>query len=136
MTAMAFVQQFKSFWQNPRVDDLPNLLHDDVTLIQAILRPMQGIQAGQAGFQRLFNWIPDLHAELDHWTVKENHVFLELRLIGTLAGQTVEWPVVDYFILEGEKAIHRVSYFDTLPLVIRICKSPSAILDFLRFRFS
>ncbi|AMC50236.1 hypothetical protein RN06_1783 [Mycobacterium tuberculosis variant bovis BCG] len=53
-------------------------------------------------------------------------VFIEFRLIARLGSEVVEWPVVDRFLLRGDKAVERVSYFDSLPLLIKVVKHPSA----------
>jgi hypothetical protein len=38
----------------------------------------------------------------------------------------VEWPVVDRIVLRGAKASKRVSFFDPLPLLSKVGKTPSS----------
>jgi hypothetical protein len=44
----------------------------------------------------------------------------------------VEWPVVDRFVMRGDKAAERVTYFDALPLILQLLQSPSALLRWWR----
>jgi hypothetical protein len=53
-------------------------------------------------------------------------LFIEFRLIATIGGKRIEWPVVDRFVMRGDKAAKRVTYFDALPLVVRLLTTPSA----------
>ena len=124
--AEGFVKRFAEFWAAPSPEKMPALLTSDVVLIQPMSRPMVGIEAAQAEFRKLFAWLPDLHAIVDAWGANGSALFIEFRLIATIGGRPVEWPVVDRFVLRGDKAEKRVTYFDALPLVIRLLKTPSA----------
>ena len=71
--------------------------------------------------------VPDLRAVVDRWSADGDAVFIEFRLRGTIGRRVVEWPAVDRFTLRGDLAIERVSYFDGLPLLGRLLRSPRVL---------
>jgi hypothetical protein len=109
-----FVRRFSEFWTDPSPEKMGALLTPDVTLIQPLSPPMRGLEAAHAEFGKLFAWLPDLRS------------FIEFRLMATVGGKRLEWPVVDRFVLRGDKAEKRVTYFDAMPLVPELLRSPSA----------
>ena len=121
-----FVKRFADFWAAPSPEKMSTLLTADVVLIQPLSAPMHGLEAAQAEFRKLFSWLPDLHAIIDDWGANGPALFIEFRLVATIGGERVEWPVVDRFVMRGDKATRRVTYFDALPLVLRLLKTPSA----------
>ena len=121
-----FVKRFSEFWADPSPEKMSMLLTSDVVLIQPLSAPMSGIEAAQAEFRKLFSWLPDLRATVDGWGVNGPGLFIEFRLMATIGGRRMEWPVVDRFVMRGDRAVRRVSYFDALPLVVRMLKTPSA----------
>lgn len=114
----AFVEGFADFWKAPSPDRLTDHLHPDVVLVRPLSPPRHGLGAAQREFTRILGLLPDLHGEVDRWSQAGDVVFIEFRLIARLGSEVVEWPVVDRFLLRGDKAVERVSYFDSLPLLI------------------
>lgn len=121
-----FVKRFAAYWADPDPDKMATILTPDVVLIQPLSRPMHGLDAARAEFARLFAWLPDLRAEIDDWGANGATLFIEFRLSATVGGRPLEWPVVDRFTLTGDKASRRVTYFDALPLMMRVLASPRA----------
>lgn len=122
-----FVQKFADFWAAPKAERMSEILTDDVTLIQPLSYPMEGLTAAQDEFRLLFQWIPDLRGETTHWGGQGDTLFIEHTLRGTLGRNTkLEWPMVDRFVLVGDKACTRITYFDTGPLMWALVKTPSA----------
>ncbi len=130
--AARFVERFQAYWSNPDPADLRDILTDDVRLVQPLAPPAQGIDAAIASFRRLFARFPDLRATVDRWRGDDDCVFIEFRLRTTLAGRVLEWPAVDRFTLRGDKASERVSYFDGLPLALRMLRHPGVAWRVLR----
>jgi len=124
--AEAFVRRFAEFWTDPSPEKMGTLLTPDVVLIQPLSAPMQGLEAAQAEFRKLFAWLPDLRAEVDAWGSNGEDLFIEFRLMATAGGRRLEWPVVDRFVMRGDRAAKRVTYFDALPLLLRLLGSPGA----------
>ena len=127
-----FVRRFANFWADTSTEKMSTLLTSDVLLIQPLSAPMSGLEAARAEFSKLFAWLPDLRATIDGWGVNGSALFIEFRLAATVGGKRVEWPVVDRFVMRGNKASKRVSYFDALPLVLQLLKTPSAWLGWWR----
>ena len=121
-----FVKRFSIFWADPSPEKMGTLLTPDVVLIQPLSAPMHGLDAAQAEFRKLFAWLPDLRATVDGWGANGDALFIDFRLHATVGGRRLEWPVVDRFVMRGDKAEKRVSYFDALPLLLAILKTPSA----------
>lgn len=135
MTATrVFVEGFADFWKAPVPERLQDLLHDDVVLRQPLSPTRRGLPAAQREFARLLSLLPDLHAEVDRSSQTGDVLFIEFRLIARIGNETVEWPATDRFLMRGDKAAERVSYFDSLPLVIKLLKHPSIWLGLLRQR--
>ncbi len=130
--AQDFVQRFAEFWADPSPEKMGALLTPDVVLIQPLSAPMHGLDAARTEFGRLFAWLPDLRATVDAWGASGPDLFIEFRLAATVGGRRVEWPVVDRFVLRGDKAVKRVTYFDALPLLLRVLVTPSAWLAWWR----
>lgn len=127
-----FVQRFQSYWENPSPERMGELLTDDVVLIQPLAEPLVGLEACQEEFRRLFGWLSDLRGQVDHWAHRDGALFIEFRLSATLKEELVEWPVVDRFTLRDGLATRRVTYFDPLPLLARVGKTPSSWFDWWR----
>ena len=124
--AERFVAAFQDYWTAPSPERMTELLTDDVVLIQPLAEPMVGIEAAQAEFRRLLDWLPDLRAEVDHWAYRDGILFIEFRLSATLKGEHVEWPVVDRFTFRDGLANKRITWFDPLPLLAKVGKKPSS----------
>ena len=130
--AEEFVKRFADFWADPSPEKMSALLTPDVVLIQPLSAPMHGLEAAQAEFRKLFAWLPDLRATVDGWGGNGSNLFIEFRLHATVGGRRLEWPVVDRFVLRGDKAEKRVSYFDALPLLLRLLATPGGWLAWWR----
>lgn len=129
-----FVARFAEYWRRPDPDSLGRVLTDDVRLAQPLGPTTHGLPAARRAFAVLLAWLPDLHAEVDRWRGNGDTVFIEFRLIATLTGRPYSWPAVDRFTLRGDLACERVSYFDGLPLALKILRHPSLWLARFRAR--
>jgi hypothetical protein len=131
--AERFVEGFRRYWAAPSLAGFDELLADDVTLVQPLAPVMRGLPAVRAGFAPIFTWLPDLHGEVDRWSVAGEALFIEFRLRATIGGRPFEWPVVDRFVLGADgRATSRVTYFDPLPLLGVALARPSGWLQLLR----
>lgn len=127
MDAIAdFVARFADFWKTPSPERLAELLMEDVVLNQPLARPMHGLKAAQAEFTKIFGWLPDLRVDVDRWCGSGDTVFIEIRLRASFAGRLHEWPGVDVFTLRGDRAIERVTYYDSVPLALRLLRHPAS----------
>ena len=130
-----FVDAFEAFWRMPSLDGLDGILSHDVVLRQPLGPTTHDLAAGKRAFSRIFTAIPDLHGVVDRWAATEDGVFIEFRLMGTVGGRPIEWPVVDRFVLQNGLAAERISYFDPAPLLRAVLTRPTSWWRFLRSRF-
>lgn len=119
-----FVENFIDFWRYPSPERLPEILHDDVILTQPLASPMRGLAAAQDEFRRIWQWLPDLRADVDRWCGENDLVFVEFRLHASVGNKVVEWPNVDRFLLRDEKAAARMNYFDPLAVLRALPRDP------------
>lgn len=134
-----YVARWRRAWSHGRVEPCLSehaaTIRDHETLY---VGPLFDAVTGEAGmramFGRVFALIPDLQAELDHWTVAPGLAFIEFTLRGTLGGKPISWRAVDRMELDGEKLVTRESYFDPLPILIAVLTRPRAWPRLLRLR--
>src|SRR3954447_12819899 len=122
--AAEFVQRFAAAWSKCDPDALVELLDEDVVLVQPMMPSTRGRAASRAAFARLFELIPDLRATVHRWAAGDDALYIEFTLAGTFGGREVSWPAVDRFILRDGHGVSRVSYFDPLPLVLKMLTRP------------
>ncbi len=128
-----FVEGFRRFWAAPSLEKLPALLSKDVLLNQPLAPPMRGLDEVRGEFRPIFEWLPDFRGEVDRWAANGNVILIELRLRATIGGKPFEWPLVDRFVLGDDGlATERVTYFDSLPLILAVATRPSTWSSFLR----
>ena len=122
-----FVEKFIDYWSAPTAERMSEILTTDVTLIQPLSHPMIGLTAAQEEFRRLLKWLPDLRADITNWGENGSTLFITFTLSASLGRNTkLHWPVIDQFELDGSKARKRITYFDTLPLLWTMIRTPSA----------
>lgn len=121
-----FVRRFESVWANPDPDALNGLVHADIEFIQPMEAPVHGHREAAAFWRRLLTLIPDIRGEVISWGLREDRVYLELRMDGTLGGKTIEWMVLDRILLEDGRVRQRIAYFNPLPLVLALLTRPRA----------
>ena len=140
--AARWVAHFAEGWRAPRGADafarhFRPVLAEDIRLIQPQLPTLVGRRAFEQRFVRpVFALIGDLHGEVERWAARDETIYIELVLSGTLAGRPISWRVCDRVMLRGELAVERESYFDPTPLVRAIATRPRAWPRYLRIRAS
>jgi SnoaL-like domain len=137
-TAATWVRDFAAGWRDPAGPEefaahFEELVDPDFRLVQPMLPPVQGIEHWREGFVRpIFAALPDLHAEVDGWASSGDTVYIEFTMIATVGSREVRWPAVDRFTLRAGRPVERVSYFDPMPLVRAVARSPRAWPRILR----
>jgi ketosteroid isomerase-like protein len=122
--AAKFAQQFTDVWSSSDPDKFAALWSDDIVLIQPMMRTLRGKRDCLAGFERLFALVPDLHAEVHRVGHGKQELFIEFTLSGTYGGKPIAWDAVDRITFTNGLVAERVSYFDTVPLVMKLLSRP------------
>ena len=132
-----FVEFFAALWRIGATDperffaDCGARMTPDARLIQPLAPVARGPEGMRRTFAPIFEAIPDLRSEVNHWGATEDGVLIEHTLSGTLGGRPIRWTAVDRFILRGELFEERRAYFDPLPLVGAMLTRPRASLKLL-----
>jgi len=134
--AAEFVARFAKTWADPSPERLNELVHPDVVFVQPIEPVVRGHAMASAFWRRLFTLIPDLRGEVISWAHREDVVFIEVRLHGTLGGRPIEWVSVDRILLDSGKVRQRVANFNPLPLIRALALRPAALVGFIKTRLS
>jgi ketosteroid isomerase-like protein len=133
--ASAFVERFAEAWGASDVERLLALLADDIVLKQPILPTSVGKAAARDAFTRLFVAFPNLTADVHRWAAEGSDlVFIEFTLNCDFGGRELSWSAVDRFRLRDGLALERVSYFDALPLLLKILGRPQGWRGLARAR--
>jgi hypothetical protein len=136
----AWVEGFAEGWRAPRDPDafaahFRPLLSPSVRLIQPRLPATVGYGAFEERFVApLFALIPDLHGEVERWAARDDTLYIELTLRGSLGRRSFSLRACDRITLRDGLAVERESYFDPAPLLAAIAATPRAWPRFLRLR--
>lgn len=109
-----WVDAFIYVWDQPRkrLERLLALLDENIFLKIPSSPPSRGKAEARSEFLRIFHNMPDLRADIHHWSVRGNILFIELTFHTTIGGQDVSWNNVDRFIFRDGVAIEREAFFD------------------------
>ena len=133
--AADFARRFGEFWAAPAPERLGSLLAGDVRLVAPMTPVTHTLADGERAFAGIFDLIPDLTAEVHGWGPTESGVLIDFTLSGTAGGAPISWPAVDRIAIgEDGLATERVSYFDSMPLILAVARRPRVWPGFLRSR--
>jgi ketosteroid isomerase-like protein len=138
--AQEWVASFAEGWRarrgpNAFVAHFRQLLAEDVRLIQPRLPTIVGYADFERRFVRpLFALIPDLHGEVERWAAREDTLYIELALRGTLGRRELAWRACDRIVLRDGLAVERESYYDPTPLLAALARTPRSWPRFIRLR--
>jgi hypothetical protein len=135
--AADFARRFAEFWAAPSPDLLDDLLAEDVRLVAPMTPVTHNLADGKRAFATIFDLIPDLTAEVHGWGATESGVLIDFTLSGSAGGAPISWAAVDRIAIgEDGLATERISYFDSLPLILAVARRPRAWPGFLRSRLA
>lgn len=128
-----FVERFAAFWRAPSPGGLDVLLAPRVRLVAPLTPTTETLADGKRAFAGLLELAPDLTADVHRWGPTDAGVLIEFTLSGSASGAALSWPAVDRIALGGDGlATERISYFDSLPLVLTALRHPRTWSGFLR----
>lgn len=137
-----WVASFAEGWRARRGPDafvahFRQLLAEDVRLIQPQLPAIVGYADFERRFVRpLFSLIPDLYGEVERSAAREDTLYIELTLRGTLGRRAISWRACDRIALCDGIAVERESYYDATPLLAALARSPRSWPRFARLRMA
>ncbi|MGH2965960.1 MAG: nuclear transport factor 2 family protein [Solirubrobacterales bacterium] len=131
--ATTFVEKFIAAWSDPKVELLQELTHPDVVLVQPMMPRMEGREAAREGFGRLLALFPGIRGEVLRWSAEDNLVMIEMRMTVPAGSRPLAWDLVDRIKLEGGLVRERITYMDSLPIVLGILTRPSLWPPMVRF---
>jgi hypothetical protein len=137
-SAEEWVEDFTRGWRAPGgaqafASHFREMLAEDVRLIQPQLPAIVGRRAFEEEFVRpLFAIMPDVRGEVERWAARGDELFIEMTLHGTLGGRRLSWRVCDRVTLRDGVAVERESYFDSLPLLVAVVRTPRSWPRYLR----
>ena len=137
-SAEEWVEDFTRGWRAPGgpqafASHFREMLAEDVHLIQPQLPAIVGRRAFEEEFVRpLFALMPDVRGEVERWAARGEELFIEMTLHGTLGGRRLSWRVCDRVTLRDGVAVERESYFDSLPLLAAVVRTPRSWPRYLR----
>jgi hypothetical protein len=135
--AADFVRRFEEFWTAPAPDRLGTLLAADVRLIAPMTPATDTLEEGKRAFATIFALVPDLTGEVNSWGATEAGVMIHITLSGSAGGSPISWRAIDRISIGADGlATERVSYFDSLPLILTVARRPRVWPGFLRSRLS
>ena len=133
--AADFVGRFAEFWTAPAPDRLGELLAPDVRLVAPLTPTTATLEDGERAFATVFALVPDLTGEVNSWGATEAGVMIDLTVSGTAGGSPISWRVIDRIAIGADGlATERVSFFDSLPLILTVARRPRVWPGFLRSR--
>jgi SnoaL-like domain len=133
--AADFVRRFEEFWASRSLDLLDGMFTEDARLQAPMTPTTHSLTAAKRAFADVFELIPDLSVEVHGWGATDSGVLINFTLRGSAGGAPVSWTAVDRFaIREDGLATERVSYFDSLPLMLTVARRPRAWPGFVRSR--
>ncbi|HEY7150173.1 MAG TPA: nuclear transport factor 2 family protein [Solirubrobacterales bacterium] len=131
--AAAFVEKFIAAWADPTVEKLQELTHPDVVLEQPMMPRMVGKEGAREGFGRLLALFPGLRGEVLRWSAEGNLLMIEMRLTVPAGSRPLAWDLVDRIELDGGLVRERITYMDSLPIVLGVLRRPALWAAMARF---
>jgi ketosteroid isomerase-like protein len=107
-------------------------LTSDALMTQPLAAPARGPEGLRELFGPLFAAMPDFAVEVLRWGATDDGALIEIRLRGTLSGKPVTWTAVDRLVLRDGLIAERHSYFDPLPVALKLLRSPRLLWTALR----
>lgn len=108
---LAFIEAYLDNWRkNP--PDLRDVFHPEGTLLPPGNSEPVNVDGAQRIVEGTRKAIPDVTLEILHWAERDEHIFIEWEMKGTVRGKKVAWRGINRNLLRGPKSIEAVSYWD------------------------
>jgi hypothetical protein len=133
--AAEFAARFADFWSAPAPERLAEILAEKTRLVAPLTPTTSTLAGAERAFAGIFGLVPDLRGEVHCWGPTDTGVLINFTLRGNVRGKPIAWTAVDRIAIgEDGLATERISYFDSLPLVLTLARRPLAWPAFARSR--
>lgn len=124
--AEQFMQHYLDVWPSLDADRLDEAIDPEARVHHSgMAEPIRGDD--EPDYVRAIKALmPDIRLEVANWAARDDIVFVEYEMRGTLAGQTLIWTGIGRFKLRGERAIDAIGRWDNLELLAQIDPTVSA----------
>ena len=129
-----WMARFTERWQRGKasIDGFMDLLGADIKLIAPGLRPTQGRAAGRAAFQKTFDVLPDLTAEVLRWSASGDMLFIEMTFTATIGGKRIDWHNIDRFLFKDGLAVERIAFYNPAKVQRAFLSGPKGWMQLVR----
>jgi hypothetical protein len=125
---------FDEAWRKPSPDELICLIHPNTVLYQPHLPPIHGRENAYREFELFLNWMPLFHGEVKHFVGRDQIVYIDWIMHFTIGRCHVPIRAIDKITLVDDLIHERAVYFNTLPLIKVIARTPSIWLQYWKYR--
>lgn len=124
--AERFMQRYMEVWPSFEADQLWKAIDPQATIHHSGMEsPIRG--EDEPDYVRAIKALmPDIGLEVTSWAAREDVVFIEYEMSGTVAGRPLTWTGIGRFKLRGERAVDAIGRWDNLDLLARIDPTVSA----------
>jgi hypothetical protein len=118
--AESFMQRYTRVW--PSFDDrrVLEVVHPDAAIHHSGMEsPISGEEEG--GYVRAIKaLIPDIQLRVLDWAAREETVFVEYEMAGSVVGRRLRWVGIGRFKLRGDRAVDAIGRWDNLDLLAQL----------------
>jgi hypothetical protein len=118
--AEKFMQRYLGAWPGLDPERLLDVVHPGATIHHSGMEsPIRGEDEPDyvRGIKAL---MPDIRLEVANWAARDDVVFIEYELSGSVAGRRLSWTGIGRFKLRGERAIDAIGRWDNLDLLAQL----------------
>lgn len=115
-----FVEQYQALWKSPVPRRFAEFYASDGRMINPGMERSLRRAEIPGYYEFVLALAPDLSMELLAWAGDEDLVFMEWQGTGTVAGRSLELPVVDRFDRLDGRVTHGQAYFDSSILLAHL----------------
>ncbi|MDB5984963.1 MAG: nuclear transport factor 2 family protein [Nevskia sp.] len=131
-----FFDRFADAWKIPTAERIVSVLHEDAVLYQPMAAPLHGRAAGQANFSALLQALPGFNIDIKRWSGSAGVVFIEFQMVIPARSDELRVDTIDRFLLRGEYAYERRTYFNPAALLAALAVRPTLWAGFIKYQLA
>ncbi|MHA6619609.1 nuclear transport factor 2 family protein [Pseudonocardia sp. DLS-67] len=127
------VDLFEKGWDRPDPHAWDDLLAEDAEFVQPLLPSGRGRAVWHEAARRLLRLAPDLRGDVMTWAGRDDVVFIDVRLRGTVGGKPLTFRSFDQLQIGPDgRVLRREAFFDPTPVALALLLRPAAWLGAVR----